>query len=179
MHKLISDSAKSEISIRVKDIIRTLFIDDWQSGSYHQHQNFSERKYQTIKKHTKTLLNRTGAPVCTLFLAMMHIYFVLNHTYSTNIKNMLLKDATGSACDISSMLRFHFWQPIYFNGDDSSFPSDTTEVRGIFVGMSENVGHHVTLKILNIHTNKVINLSTVRPENDEKSVNLRADPLLR
>ena len=42
MDKLISDNAQSEISTRVKDILIALFIDDFQSESYHQHQNFSE-----------------------------------------------------------------------------------------------------------------------------------------
>ena len=34
MEKLISDSAQYEISARVKDILRALFIDDWQSEAY-------------------------------------------------------------------------------------------------------------------------------------------------
>ena len=47
----------------------------------------------------------------------------------------------------------------------------------MFVGISENVGHDMTFKIINRSTNKIINRSTVRPENDKKSPNLRADPL--
>ena len=38
MDKLISDSAQSEISNRLKDILRALFIDDWKSEPYYQHQ---------------------------------------------------------------------------------------------------------------------------------------------
>ena len=37
MDKLMSDSDQSEISTRVKGILRALFIDDWQLESYHQH----------------------------------------------------------------------------------------------------------------------------------------------
>jgi hypothetical protein len=43
MTKLISDSAKLEISARVKDVLRAFIIDDWQSEPYYQHQNFAER----------------------------------------------------------------------------------------------------------------------------------------
>ena len=50
MDKLISDSAQSEISTRVKDILRALFIDDWQSEPYHQHQNYAERRYETVQR---------------------------------------------------------------------------------------------------------------------------------
>ena len=37
IHKLISDSAQSEISNRVKDMLRALFIDDCQSEPQYQH----------------------------------------------------------------------------------------------------------------------------------------------
>lgn len=42
MDKLISDSAQVEKSIRIKDIIRTYIIQDWQSEAYMQHQSFAE-----------------------------------------------------------------------------------------------------------------------------------------
>ena len=85
--------------------------------------------------------------------------------------------ATGSTCDISPLLRFHFWQPVYFKLDDSSFPSDSTEETGRFVGISENVGHYMAFSILITTTNKVINISSVRPAGDPASPNLRLDPL--
>ena len=57
----MSDSTKSEIS-RVKDILRALFIDDWQPEAYRQHQNFAERTHQNIKRQTNNLLDRTDTP---------------------------------------------------------------------------------------------------------------------
>ena len=47
--KLISDSAQVEISNKVQDILRYLFIEDWQSEAYHQHQNLAERRHQDVK----------------------------------------------------------------------------------------------------------------------------------
>ena len=41
MDELTSDSDQSDVSTRVKDVLRALLIDDWQSESYHQHQNFA------------------------------------------------------------------------------------------------------------------------------------------
>ena len=49
MDKLISDSAKNEISHKVKDILRANNINDWQSDPYHQNQNPAEWWYRTIK----------------------------------------------------------------------------------------------------------------------------------
>ena len=40
--KLISDSARVEISNKVADVLRALFIQSWQSKPHHQHQNPSE-----------------------------------------------------------------------------------------------------------------------------------------
>ena len=77
--KIISDSEKSEISLRAKDMLRALFVDEWKSEVHNQHQNFAGRRCQTIKRHTKTLLDRTRDPACTWLLSMMHFFFFLNH----------------------------------------------------------------------------------------------------
>ena len=45
MDKLISDSAKAEVSNRVKDLLRYFIIDDWQSEAGYQHQNHAERRW--------------------------------------------------------------------------------------------------------------------------------------
>ena len=45
MYKFISDSAKNEISHKVKDILRAYNINDWQSEPYQQNQNPAERRY--------------------------------------------------------------------------------------------------------------------------------------
>ena len=48
MDKLISDSAKNEISHKVNDILRAYNIKDWQSEPYHQNQNPAVWRYRTI-----------------------------------------------------------------------------------------------------------------------------------
>ncbi len=59
-------------------------------------------------------------------------------------------------CDISPLLRFHFWELIYYKEDDSNFPSDSQEALGHMVGIAEHVGHTMTYKVLTIDTQKVI-----------------------
>jgi hypothetical protein len=49
MAKLISDSAQVEISNRMKDLLRALIINDWQSEPHQQQQNFAERIFRDVK----------------------------------------------------------------------------------------------------------------------------------
>jgi hypothetical protein len=65
MDKLISDCAKSEMSERVKKILRTLCISAWHSESYHENQNFAENRYATTKATTNLVLNLSGDPADT------------------------------------------------------------------------------------------------------------------
>ena len=78
MNKLISDRAQVEISNKVKEALRALFADDWQSEVHHQHQNKAENRCQTVKRLTNVVFNRTGAPACCWLLCMICVCFVLN-----------------------------------------------------------------------------------------------------
>ena len=60
MDKLLSDSAKTEISNRVMDIVRAYHISNWHSEPYHQNQTPAEWRYRTIKSWTNTVMNRSG-----------------------------------------------------------------------------------------------------------------------
>ena len=62
MDKLLSDSAKTEISKKVMDILRASHISNWHFEPYHQNQNPAEWRYRTIKFWTNTVMNRSGAP---------------------------------------------------------------------------------------------------------------------
>ena len=84
---------------------------------------------------------------------------------------------TGSTPDISPLLQFHFYEPVYYMVEDHGFPSESGEKMGRFVGIAETVGDAMTFKILTDDTKKVIYRSTVRSalKHDEK--NRRLDPL--
>jgi hypothetical protein len=78
IYKLISDRAQVEIPTRVLDILRSLYIGDWQSEPHQQHQNPSEQRYQTVKRLSNTVIDRTGSPAYTWLIALMYICFLLN-----------------------------------------------------------------------------------------------------
>ena len=80
MDKLLSDSAKTEISKKVMDILRVYHISNWHSEPYHQNQNPAEWWYRTIKSWTNTVMNRSGAPANCWLLCMIYVCYILNHT---------------------------------------------------------------------------------------------------
>ena len=161
--KLISDRAQVEISQKVLDILRTLCIGDWQSEPHQQQQNPAERRFQTVKNAANRVMDRTGAPPHTWFLCLTYVCFLLNHTYNVSIGDVPLNRLTGSTVDISVLLKFFFWQKVYYKKVDSGFPSESTEAMGHIVGISEHCGHALTWKILTDDTQKVIYRSLVRP----------------
>ena len=107
--KLVSDRAQVEISDKVKDILRALCIGDWQSEPHQQQQNPAERKFQTVKRMTNTVLDHTGAPASTWLLCLMYVCFILNLAASASLggHNPIFV-GTGQSGDISPLLRFPF-----------------------------------------------------------------------
>ena len=183
MDKLISDRAQLETSKKVLDILRNYRIEDWQSEPYHEHQNIAERRYQTLKTTTNTVMDRTGAPAYTWLLAIMYVCYILNHTAHESLGwNTPLYCLTGITTDISSLLQFTFYEPVYYATADSlkydgktPFPSGIGEAKGRFVGFAESVGDVLTYKVLTDDTLKVIYRSYVRSALDESERNVRLD----
>ena len=174
--KLISDSAQVEVSNKVHDILRYLFIEDWQSEAYHQHQNPAERRYQDVKRISNRLLDRTGSPPSLWLLALKYTAYLLNHTSSQQLDGKVpLQVLTGITQDISALLRFHWYESVYFREDETSFPSETAESRGRFVGFADHVGHALTFAILTDDTNKIVYRSEVRSAVNTTHPNLRAN----
>jgi hypothetical protein len=154
--KLISDRAKVEISESVKQVLLPLQITTWQSELHQHHQNPAERQYQNIKRLCNTILDHSGAPAYTWLLCLMYVCFLLNNTWFEVVDDIPFHMSMGSTNDISSLLCFHFWEPVYYKLDDSDFLSDSCEKHGHFVGISESVGHAMTFKIL---TDDILRLS--------------------
>ncbi len=174
--KLISDHAQLEISNKVKQILRHLFIDGWQSEAYHQHQNFAEYTYQDVKHIANRLLDHTDTPPSLWLMALKYTAYLLNHTASQALDGQVpLQVLTGQTQDISALLCFCWYEPVYYCHDETSFPSETAEGRGRFVGFAENVGHALTFSILTDDTNKIIHCSEVQTAEDGKHTNLQTN----
>jgi hypothetical protein len=107
----------------------------------------------------------------------MYVCFVLNNAFSEVIKSTPLHQAYGTDNDISPMLYFSFYEPVYYLVDETTFPSKSKELRGRWVGVSENVWHFMTYKILTDDTRRIIYRSNIRSAADPNARNLRLDPL--
>ena len=119
MDKLISDGAKVETSGRAKDIFRAYVIGNWHSEAYQQQQNYAERKYQQVKTVTNRIMERAGSPAYTWLLALLYVCFLLNHVATESLSwRTPLERLTGVTPDISPLLRFHWYQPVYYMTTD-------------------------------------------------------------
>ena len=180
MDKLISDSSSIIVSEKVKAFICSLFIDDWQSKPFHQHQNHVEQRYQDVKKFTNKTLNHSGAPPELWLEAMKWVCYILNRSYNAQIDCTPLEKLTGQTPDISNMFQFMFYEKVYYatgkqldSNKKPKFPSETGELPGYFVGFSESVGDVMSFRVLT-EGNKILHRSNVRTAEDPLTKNLRA-----
>src|SRR5688500_19621765 len=101
---------------------------------------------------------------------------ILNHTANASIGNAIpIQVLTGATPDISAILQFDFYEPVYYKVEESYFPSMSNEKFGRFVGISEHVGHALTFMILAEDTQKIIHKSVVLTTTDQATRNLRVD----
>jgi hypothetical protein len=107
----------------------------------------------------------------------MYVCFVLNNAFSEVIQSTPLHQAYGTDNNISPMLYFSFYKPVCYLVDETTFPSESKELRGRWVSVSNNVGHFMTYKILTDDTRQIIHCSNIRSVADPNARNLRLDPL--
>ena len=65
--------------------------------------------------------------------------------------------------DISIMLLYTFYQPVFYATHDQHFPSESEERAAFGVGFGEHCGDAMTHKFLDKITQKIIYRSAVRP----------------
>ena len=133
-----------------------------QTEPYHPNQNPAERRIQDVKNLTLQMIDRTDSPSNLWYLCMQHATDILNHLAHTNLNYKTPTEMMyGITPDISSLIQFHWYQPVLNYKKNASFPDSKEEI-GHFVGVSHNVGDSLAYKVLN-ENNQVINRSVVRP----------------
>ena len=158
------DSAKTEISKKVMDIFRAYHISNCHSEPYHQNQNPAEWQYRTIKSWTNTVMNRSGAPANCWLLCMIYVCYILNHIACGALNGSIpLLVLYGITPDISIMLLYTFYQPVFYATHDQHFPAESEERAAFWVGFGEQCGDAMTHELLDKITQKIIYRSVVRP----------------
>ena len=127
MDKLLSDSG--------------YHISNWHSEPYHQNQDPAEWRYTTIKSWTNTVMNRSDAPANCWLLCLIYVCNLLNHIACSALDGKIpLLDLTVITPDISIILLFTFYQPVFYATYDQHFPSESEERAGYWVGFGEHCG---------------------------------------
>ena len=123
-----------------------------------------------------TLLDRTGAPSSLWLLALTYVCMIVNHTANASIGHAIpMQVLTGVTPDISSLLQFDWYEPVYYKMEESHFPSMSNEQSRYFVGISEHVGHALMFLILTDDTQKIIHQTVVHLAANSDAKNLRTD----
>ena len=116
---------------------------------------------------TNTVMNTSGCPAFCWLLCLQYICVVLNHLASPTLQGICPVQALeGTTPDISFLLHFSFYEPVYYRIDSSepdlNFPSSSNEKKGYWVGFADNQGDSLTWRILTEDTQKIIIRSGVR-----------------
>ena len=138
MDKLLSYSAKTEISNKVIDILRPYHISNWHSEPYHQNQNPAQWRNRTIKASTNTVMNRSDAPANCWLLCLIYVCYLLNHIACAALDGKIpLFALTGITPDISIIFLFTFDQSVFYATYDQHFPSESEDRAAYWVGFGD------------------------------------------
>ena len=110
--KLLSDSAKTEISMEVMDILRASHTSNWDPEPYHQNQNPVEWRYRTNNSWTNRVAN------CWL-LCMIYVCYIMIHITCGALNGSIpLLASYGITPDNSIMLLYTFYQAVFYATHD-------------------------------------------------------------
>ena len=116
-------------------------------------------------------MNSSSCPLSTWLLCLQYVCVILNHMSSPALHDLSpLQAQAGQTPDISFLLHFSFWEPVYYkvnpNEPFSNFPSTSNEEKGYWLGFSVNVVNKVTWKILTEDATHLVFRSAVRSANN-------------
>ena len=161
MDTLISDGGKYDISKGVTDFLHFLFIQDYQSESYHQDQNKTETYFGPAMRYTNTVMHTSGYLACCWLLFLQYLFVVLHHLASPTLQGICPVQALqGTTPDISFMPHTSFYEPVYyrieFSEPDFNFPSSSNDNKGYWAGFAANHGDSLTWRTLTEDTQRII-----------------------
>ena len=171
-----SDNAKEQTAKAVDVLLNMYHIGDFQSEPNYQHQNDAERRIQDIKKLSDGIMDRTGTPARMWLLCLLYVVYLHNHMATESIGwKTPLQYKDGQRSDVSALLLFRWWEPVYYSVEARAFPTGTREKLGRWVGVAENQGDALTYLIMDDDSQKVVVRSNVRTALDPDNPNLRAE----
>ena len=121
-------------------------------------------------------MDRTGTSASLWFLYTIFVCYLFNCVAHDSIGSITpLEHAHGQRPDVSALLRFRWYEPVYYLAD-GHFPSGGFEKSGQFVGIAEDMGDALMYYILTDDTHQVILWSIVHSSLDPQDPNHWALP---
>ena len=132
----------------------------WQYVTKYQNQNPAEHRYQTVKRHTNRTMTRIRAPRAAWLLCLVYMCLCLNNCVDPKLGDgieSLIMMACFTHNDISVLLNFYFWQPVYYllDSTDQSFGVKSKEKKARWAGVNENIGDKMCYKLVNDESGKI------------------------
>ena len=108
-------------------------------------------------------------------LCLLYVVYLQNHLAVESLGwKTPLEVATGQQPDVSALLQFRWWEPVYYSAP-RTFPDESREKLGRWVGVAETQGDALTYLILDDNSGKVVTRSQVRTALNPDNPNLRAE----
>ena len=163
-HALRSDNSKMQTGNAFRNILRRYNIRSENTEAHNQQQNPAERRIQDVKRNSSRIMDRSGAPAYLWFFCLLYTVMVMNFTALESLGWLTPYQACfGNTPDISALLQYTFYQPVYFS-DKDTYPH-ANERLGHWLGVAENKGDVLTYWILT-ENQTVLARSLVRPVQD-------------
>jgi hypothetical protein len=124
------------------------------------------------------MLDRTGAPANFWLLCVYLVVYILNRLSSETLHwKTPAEVSTGQQPEISAVLAFRWFEPVYYKSYSSYFPSTSQEMLGRIVGIAEHKGVAFTFLVLDTMSLQVLSRSELRSAVTNVSPNIRAELL--
>ena len=159
-HILCQDNSQFQKGVQTTKINQEHFKkDQFMEPDYPQQNPTELHAVKFLKDHSQVLLDWTGAPKNCWLLACEYIANVHNVCADETLGYQILHEVChGGLQDISTFLKYCFYEKVFYLDSDQSFPS-TKEKAGWWVGIAFNVRDAMTFKILTDVTNQVVHQS--------------------
>ena len=138
------DMAPEQKTQEIIDINRRMIVKDtWAEPGYPEQNPVEQAGVRILKQAADAIITRTGAPPAAWPWVYNYISDVNNHC-ANRILNWRtpIEKRHGYTPDISALLLYQFWEPIYFFTDEKT--PKTKERKGRWIGLSHDVGDKLT-----------------------------------
>ena len=107
-------------------------------------------------------MDRSGAPPAAWFLCLVYICFCHNHCIDPNLGDRTkppLMMANFVQNNISPLIFFFFWQPVYYllDADEQLLPGKSEEMRSRWASVDENISTKMCWKLVDDNSWEIIN----------------------